>query len=156
MLAIIFSPRHAEGEEIEVCEAPEDFVYIDIPEPIFIADEPTVSEVESVVEVTHSTPTNWDHLLEQYDWDVRTARAVLLAESEGNPNAVNWNDHHGSCISSRGLFQIGCFWAEHFGYTVEDLYVPSVNVEIAYRIWKEQGWQPWGVIHDGRYLQYLD
>jgi hypothetical protein len=32
-----------------------------------------------------------------YDWDARIARAICLAESGGNPEAVNWGDGHNTC-----------------------------------------------------------
>jgi len=75
----------------------------------------------------------------QFPWDqVDNALCVVVAESGANPNARNRNS------SASGLFQImASVWADHFGFTWEDLYVPELNVYAAARIWEQSGWQPW-------------
>jgi hypothetical protein len=59
----------------------------------------------------------WDCLLSQYDWPLWQARAVMLCESEGNPNAV-------SSAGAVGLFQIHPYNVANFD--------PDTNVERAY------------------------
>lgn len=53
-----------------------------------------------------------------------------------NPRAYAANNY--------GLFQINGI---HVGMTpnhsLEDLYDPEINVEIAYRLYQAQGWTPW-------------
>ena len=85
-----------------------------------------------------------------YNWDYRTAKAVCLAESGGDPTASNWNDHHNGCIGSFGLMQIACI---HTAGKAE--YDPYKNMAIAYNIYKDSGWSPWGAFTSGKYLQYL-
>lgn len=82
-------------------------------------------------------------IITSFDWPSETAMAICKAESGGTADATNWNDSHGSCIGSHGLFQIACFWAPNFGYNVEDLDTPEINVKVAYLIWKENGFYPW-------------
>lgn len=81
-------------------------------------------------------------------WDKRVAYAVCMAESGGNPNAANWNDNHGSCMGSFGLFQIGCI---HAGASFDG----KTNVETAYRLYKSSGWSPWTTYTSGKYLKYM-
>lgn len=89
-------------------------------------------------------------LIEQYDWDVEIAFAVCSAESQGQETAVNWKDNHKVCMGSAGLFQIGCVNAP-----IEEMQIAENNIEKAYQLYGERGWQPWGAYTDGRYLNYL-
>lgn len=75
-------------------------------------------------------------LINQYDWNKEVAYQVMMAESHCNPNAANLNDVHGSCVGSFGLFQINCGHGQ--------LYDPATNVAVAYNMYKQSGWQPWG------------
>lgn len=92
--------------------------------------------------------------LEKYDWDVRIMRAILLAESSGNPNAVNKTDKHKTCNGSYGVLQIGCV---HIGKHIEekDLLDLEKNIEAGYKIWIEQGYGAWGAYKNKSYLKYL-
>lgn len=73
-----------------------------------------------------------------------------MAESGGNPNAINLNDNHGSCQGSFGLFQIGCIHGDK-----EELLNPIINERIAYELWLKQGFTPWSTYNNGKYLKYL-
>lgn len=78
------------------------------------------------------------HIIERYDWHTETAMRVCQIESGGNPTAANWNDSHQGCSGSFGLFQVGCL----HGYSKEQLERPIFNINVAYKIYKKQGW--WG------------
>ena len=93
-------------------------------------------------------------LIEKYEWDKDTAVQVMMAESGCVKEAVNWADSHKTCSASYSLFQIACMHAETYGYTLDDLYKPEVNIEIAYKLWSEQGWSPWTTYTSGKYLKY--
>lgn len=82
-------------------------------------------------------------IITSFDWPDEIAMKICQAESGGTADAANWGDSHGSCIGSHGLFQVACFWAPSFGYNVEDLDTPEINVKVAYLIWKENGFYPW-------------
>lgn len=79
------------------------------------------------------------HIIEQYDWNVDVAMEVCRLESQGIATASNWQDSHATCNGSHGLFQMACI----HGYTVEQLYDPSINIRAAYKLWKANGWWPW-------------
>lgn len=127
-----------------------------------VADVPVPTPVIEAVQVQEQTPnqaeanvtlnpvgcTNYRHLVEQYDWNVSVAMAVMQAESGCNPEASNWNDRHATCIGSFGLFQLGCFWTD----TPFD---PATNVAKAYEIYSRSGWSPWGAFTNGSYQRYL-
>ena len=93
----------------------------------------------------------YKELIASYDWPYEIAMKVCSGESGGNPGAINWADKHKNsrgeiiCVSSRGLFQIACFYPNKLGYEYDDLLIPSKNIEMAYKIWQTQGWCPWSV-----------
>lgn len=91
-----------------------------------------------------------------YAWPVAVARAICMAESGGVPTKKNLNDNHGKCIGSYGLMQNACFWPAFFGYPFEALYNPSVNMDIAYKIYvRSGGFSPWTTYTSGAYLKYM-
>jgi soluble lytic murein transglycosylase-like protein len=79
------------------------------------------------------------------------ALAIARAESNLNPNAVNWRDAHRGCNGSFGVFQIGCLHVDD----VEKLYDVEYNIRMARRIYDQSGWQPWGAYTDGSYRRQL-
>lgn len=64
---------------------------------------------------------------------------ICRLESQGYASAVNWKDSHVGCNGSFGLFQVGCL----HGVSKEKLYIPEVNVKVAYDLWKTSGFTPW-------------
>lgn len=64
-------------------------------------------------------------------------------ESNGVATASNWKDSHKGCDGSFGLMQIGCL----HGHDREELYDPATNIEVAYQLWKDSGFQPWSTYH---------
>lgn len=95
-------------------------------------------------------------LVNNYAWDVKVAYAVCMAESDGNPNALNMNDRHNGCVGSFSLMQVACFWYTHFGYSEKDYYDPNINIRIAYLIYKRQnGFNAWSAYTNGSYTIYL-
>lgn len=90
-------------------------------------------------------------IIDQYDWATSTAMQICRDESGGNPEAINWNDvHHDRngnviCVSSRGLFQLGCFWPRDLGYKLNDLAIPEKNIAMAYQVYvkAKNSFTPW-------------
>jgi len=81
-------------------------------------------------------------------------RAICLAESSGNPNAVG--DNYviaGLYAPSCGLWQIRTLKGRP---TCEELKNPQTNLEWAWKI-SNQGtnWKPWTVYGSGAYLKYI-
>lgn len=79
-------------------------------------------------------------LLSQYDWKIETAFDVLMAESGGNPQAINWQDSHKNCVGSFGYFQLGCIHG-----TADELLDPIKNIEVAYKVYSKSGTSAWSV-----------
>jgi hypothetical protein len=122
-----------------------------IEQPVAVVEqvqEQTQQQAEANVTLNPVGCSNYRYLVEQYDWDVRVAMAVMQAESGCNPEASNWNDRHSTCIGSFGLFQLGCFWTSN-------PYDPATNVAKAYEIYTGSGWRPWGAYNNGSYQRYL-
>ena len=88
--------------------------------------------------------------MERYAWDHATAWAICMAESAGNPAAINHRDQHNGCTGSAGLMQIACI---HTGGAHE--LDPERNLAAAWEIYQRSGWTPWGAFTDKRYLQYM-
>lgn len=91
----------------------------------------------------------------KYDWDTRIARAVMLAESGGNPNAVNNNPRTRD-------YSVGCFQVNLYGNlrknrpSEAELKNPEINVRWSYNLWKSTGWaRSWGAYSNGSYKKYL-
>ena len=85
--------------------------------------------------------------------DADMAFAVCMAESYGRIRLINYNDSwkFANCRGSYGLFQVGCFWVKK----PNNLLNADYNIRTALRIHKQQGWQPWSVYHNKRYLPFL-
>ena len=74
---------------------------------------------------------------------VENALCIIRHESGGEPHIRNL-----AGSNARGLFQImTSVWADNFGFTYEDFYVPELNVYAAARIWESSGWRPWSSRH---------
>lgn len=78
----------------------------------------------------------WEGLVAAYFPADQVAKgcAVLMCESQGNPNAVSpTNDH--------GLWQINQLHRNSFDWSRR--YDPDVNTAFARKLWGQKGWQPW-------------
>lgn len=64
---------------------------------------------------------------------------ICELESDGIATASNWKDSHATCNGSHGILQVGCV----HGHTVNELYDPTYNVEVAYDIYIKQGLDAW-------------
>ena len=80
-----------------------------------------------------------------------TAVAIALAESSGNPAAVNPNDPGGSY----GLWQINM--AAHPEFAGLNLADPQTNANCAFQVYLEAGgsFTPWSTYSSGAYTAYL-
>lgn len=90
---------------------------------------------------------NYLPLVQQYNWNVQVAMAIMQTESQCNPNppsnaAINYDG-----VSDFGLFQL-------HGIPITD---PAANVAYAYyhKYVPADGFTPWNTYTSGRYLQYL-
>lgn len=81
--------------------------------------------------------------IREYDWNHDVAIAVVRHESNFRPDAYNLEGHNG-CNGSFGLFQIACVHYEYYDH-YSDFYDWEYNIEVAYELWKREGWIPWGV-----------
>jgi hypothetical protein len=79
----------------------------------------------------------WKPLLRHEGWPasaIPTVMAIIRRESGGSPTA--WN----RSSNAQGLFQIlACYYP---GYRLFD---PVVNIQVALRMYKARGWQPWSL-----------
>lgn len=76
--------------------------------------------------------------------------AIGMAESSGNPRAVNPRGEH-----SVGLWQINMrAHGTRYG-TESQLYDPLTNARAALDIYRRQGLRAWGAYTDGRYREHM-
>lgn len=90
-----------------------------------------------------------------YQWDVRVAYAICMAESggvAGKDNAgLNWD---GSV--DYGLMQINSIHADLVNGDLESLRRPEVNIKIAYALSRGgTNWTAWSAYNNGKYLRFL-
>lgn len=92
--------------------------------------------------------------------DARIMAAVALAESSGNPSALNNNASTGDL--SYGLWQINMIGAigperkSQLGLnTYDELYNPSINASAAKSVFDSQGFNAWSVYRSGAYRDFL-
>jgi hypothetical protein len=87
-----------------------------------------------------SNVEQWRPLVEAYFGDIPGAVDICLClmgyESGGNPNAYNPS-------GASGLMQVLSGWADNFGYTPADLFIPEVNLAIARALYNDGGWKHW-------------
>lgn len=100
---------------------------------------------------TKVTPkTAIEDLICQKDWDCQTAIAVAKAESGLNCKALNKNNNH--TIDS-GIFQVNSVHKQK--YQGKDILDCQTNIDIAYQIYKAQGWSPWVTWQKGKHLAFM-
>ena len=92
---------------------------------------------------------SYEEEIMKYDWDWDTMSYILKCESGGNERAVGDKNtkHH-----SYGLLQIRNLPERNLN--VDELFIPERNIEIAYKIWQEQGYRAWKICYT-RYLSTL-
>lgn len=127
-----------------------------------VAETPQVQGVQAPqpVKPLATGCEKWRPLVEKYGWDIRTAMAVMQAESRCDINAVGdtW-EIGGITAPSCGLFQVRTLKGRP---SCEELKDPGTNVEWAYRLYvasKDRGndpWYPWSVYNNGAYQKYLN
>ena len=85
--------------------------------------------------------------------EIPTAVAVALAESGGNPAAVNRANTNGSV--DYGLFQINTVHGPLL--TQGDKFDPAANARMAFTVWSRAGnkWTPWSVYKSGSYRAFM-
>ena len=126
-----------------------------------IETAPTSSSVE-VVETSAPQPQNalvhrtvggceeFRSLVEQYPWSSKIMLAIMRAESGCNPNSDNTGlNRDGS--NDKGLFQINSI----HGFSDAERLDPIRNIEIAFKIWRNQGYRAWAAYNNGAYLKFI-
>ena len=76
--------------------------------------------------------------------------AIMRAESGCNPRSDNTGlNRDGS--NDKGLFQINSI----HGFSDAERLDPIRNIEIAFRIWQNQGYRAWSAYSNGTYLKFI-
>lgn len=82
--------------------------------------------------------------------DVTIAVAVALAESGGNPYAINVNVNHSV---DHGLWQINDVNGD--ALAIGDWRDPATNARMARIVWNRQGWHGWATYDSGSYDKFM-
>ena len=84
---------------------------------------------------------------------VRIALAVSKAENgTRQPDRFNINTNGTIDI---GIFQINSVHFKREGCSLAEIVDAYKNVDCAYQIWQEQGWNPWVAFTTNKYLGHL-
>lgn len=95
------------------------------------------------------------YICEKFGQDCLTALAVAEAESGMREDALNSNDGSPRNVDV-GVFQINLKYHEHReGCSLGELTDPYKNVDCAYQIYQEQGFEPWVAYQRGMHLAFL-
>ena len=129
--------------------------------PIVITTQKVVTVEKRVVEVINPItmivyPEDVKTDIEKYicdKWgiaDCKMALAVAKAESGLRCNALNINTND---TADLGLFQLNTTHLKKGGdWTLANMGDCYKNVDLAYELWKEQGFSPWVAFNTGAYL----
>lgn len=98
----------------------------------------SIPKSSPVPKFNSNLPSNYDHLLAQYDWPVTSARAVMLCESGGVADRHNYNP--ATKDNSWGLYQVN-LWGGNARTRppATELIKPEVNIAYAYGLYISQG-----------------
>lgn len=80
-----------------------------------------------------------------------TMKAIIQAESKGNPNAINTANRNGTI--DRGLAQIN---SVHKQFDANRLFDPQYNLNAAHEVFKGQGYKAWSTYNNGAYKKFLN
>lgn len=95
------------------------------------------------------------YICEKFGEDCLTAIAVARAESGMRKDALNSNDGSPRNVDV-GIFQINLKYHEkREGCSLAELTDQYKNVDCAYTIYKEQGFEPWVAFQRGMHLAFL-
>jgi hypothetical protein len=90
-----------------------------------------------------------------YNWNTRTAYAICMAESGGDPAKDNAGLNADGSVDY-GLMQVNSIHADMVGGNLEALRNPAVNIKIAYSLSKGgTDWTPWSTYNNGKYREWL-
>jgi soluble lytic murein transglycosylase-like protein len=112
-----------------------------------VAQQTDLAPVKSPV-----VPANCN-AVDGYSWNVQTAYAICMAESRGDPNAVDYNQNG---TVDRGLMQVNSIHADMVGGDLTSLLDPSINIKVAYALSKHgTDWTAWSTYNNGEYRKWL-
>jgi len=80
--------------------------------------------------------------------------ALAVSQAENGTRQCDRLNVNNNKTVDVGIFQLNSI---HFkkGYTLTDFIDCKKNVEIAYEIYKKQGWTPWVAYKNGSYKKFL-
>ena len=99
------------------------------------------------------TPSQ-QYTCEKFGPACRIALAVQAAENlKGDCEAYHYNSDG---TLDWGYFQINSIHLTRRGVNLRDLLDCKANIDFAYRLYTEEGFQPWSTFVGGRYRKFLD
>ena len=125
----------------------------DIKQTVLAIELPVKKVKPEVIEQPEVAKLVGCELVNKYDWNTTIAKAVCLAESRGNSQAVGDLSVIGGIYApSYGLMQIRALVGRP---SKEQLLDSEFNMQYAYDLWSRQGWKPWSAYNNGNYKKYL-
>ena len=117
------------------------------------------AKIEAPAPIVAPEPKTCAGEVAKYDWNKQVAKAVMMAESGGDPTELN-------DTPATGDYSIGCFQVNIYKELAQnrpseaERKDPEVNVKWSYEHWKALGGTfgttaGWGAYNSGAYLKHL-
>ena len=118
-------------------------------------------EIKQIVEVINEIPNPVDlhtdaekYIYEKFGIeDYKVAIAVAKAESGMKEGRIGINTNNTIDV---GEFQINSIHFNRPGCSLKEVATTRGNIDCAYQIFKEQGWNPWVAFKNGNFIAKLD
>ena len=81
--------------------------------------------------------------------------ALAIQRAENTPGACEIYHYNSNGTLDWGYFQINTVHLERPGLTLRSLLDCKANIDFAYTLFQERGFQPWSTYNNGAYLRYL-
>lgn len=122
--------------------------------PTIKVDVPSADRNQEELFQGHPMSENQRYTCEKFGTACRVALAIQAAENlKGNCEA--WH-HNSDGTLDWGYFQINTIHLARRGVTLRDLLDCKANIDFAYRLYTEEGFQPWSTFVGGQYEKFLD
>ena len=127
---------------------------VNVPAPVGDMATPSFPRVWGTHFLGHAMSDSQRYTCEKFGPACPTALAIQAAENlKGNCEAYHYNSDG---TLDWGYFQINSIHLSRRGINLRDLLDCKANIDFAYQLYMEEGFQPWSTFVSGQYRKFLD